>query len=393
MSDILKFRPENTAPAQFMRPPTEAFHAALTTASFLHEGGINETARKASRRLSSTRGEAFTPTLRIGSELEVLLFSADSVPHEDRERSTAQNPNYSPKHTERITQLKGDLRANSQDGGLTDVLYDEGAFEKLFMEIRTKPTDVAVYNESMSQIQEWMQVHTEKLGIHPVIWSQHFHLSLTDNETGHNLLLYPPALKAARKGMIDIYHRALPLLRLPENVEDAPVVEMGTTRRGVRIKGEDSATDPQRLEGRMNNSDYAFDPHVNLLYNLIGMKRGLEHIADTDAIDADFPLGNHLFGEQLPYFLVGRPHTEYNTAILRAIDDQVLQDQLPQKLHEGLLAAIAPYWDISTGKTEVSTARNRAYDIVENRRDALAGLIFGEPGTPLPHRSILGSGR
>jgi hypothetical protein len=358
MPEAIKFRPENTLPQDFMRPPTEPLRLPVAVHALLQEEAINQEAEALTGLI--VPGERPRSILRIGSELEFLLFSDESVPHEDVEKDDDVNPNYSLKHMLNVRRLALRMRKSAEEGGLKDVLHDDGDVDRIFMEIRTSPSDASGYMQSMDRITQWFQENASGFHIRPVVWSQHLHLSLHDEITDRNLFSSLKLTNIVKKGIVDIYHRALPMLRLPENVEDEVVSEIGGPT-GVLEKGDGWESGPIRLEGRMTNSDYAADPYVNLLFHLIGFKRGLQNRHDHQAIDRDYPLDAT---ESLDdaYFTIGEGHTTFQEALKHMQDDPVLRDELPEELLMGLHDTAQTYWDVSSGQLSASEAREMAYD-------------------------------
>jgi hypothetical protein len=357
-----KFRPNNITPDQFMRPPTEAVRLPIAVNALLQEDQINTLAAQVARRSVFKRA---APKLQTGTELELFLFSDKSKPAVDLYKSTSSNPNYTSQHKRAFEGLTSLMFQPNSQGGLRDILYDGGDhFGSIGIEIRTKPQDVNGYFDAISQVSDWFRKNAGQFGINPVVWSQHLHLSLGDPTSGVNLLEDRAKRYIIGKGIVDMYHRAIPLLRLPENIEGEHFV-MSYSGSGINTKGGFSfESGPRRIEGRVNNSDYASDPYLNLLMNLIGVKRGLRYITDHRKIDADYQLTNTDVPEHAS-FPIGGGRTSVSGTLRHLERDKVLAEELPHDLLWNLHRIASSYSAISEGTLGVEEARWRAYDIVD----------------------------
>jgi hypothetical protein len=359
MVEALKNRPENITPEHFMSSPTEAFSPWFNTLSLCLEDEINRSARDIAHDPSIN--------LQIGSELEFHLFSKDFCPHLHDKYSRTDNPNYSEEHFSQLAHLKEKMLTPRFEGGLGDILCEsEGetvTLLKNFMEIRTAPGSVEDFLEYMGELKSWMQKETEQRDINPVVYSQHIHFSLR----GKTNLLQDTNGEAdfMKKAMLNVYQRTLPLIRLPEEIEsNGPIVY---SRANIRTNGRPSdpnGPNPIRIEARINNSEYAFDPSLNLLIHLIGMQQGLFYSTQElgwDEIGSDFPLHN-------PYLLkIYGSHINIEQALDRLPEDKIMQEYLPQEVLYGIKDIVKCYREVSEGRMSVAVLKKiadaRAYEI------------------------------
>ena len=346
-----RFLPDNIAPDQFMRAPTEGFEEQFIQASYELEARINELAACSlieralifRKPLSALRRK---PTLNIGSELEILLFSKKSTPHMDAEKLRRENPNYSSEHRKRLGEIGRDVTLSVKHGGLGDAITPAVDLESLMLEVRTQPGTVAEYTVAISQIQAWFRAQGNKKGINPAIFSQHFHFSLTDSIDEQNLLKDDKNYKAVHVGVTDTYHRAIPLLRLPEEFTKDQLGDgswsytIGSSGDGVIKTGEGGRnnTGPTRIECRVNSSEHADDPYLNLFVNLLGVYRGLSAKDDPDALSEGYRMFDTGY-DGFPYFkLGGRYDITFTQAMARLPEDPALKTALPgdsvDKLHK-----------------------------------------------------------
>lgn len=356
VKEVVKYSAENTGIEYFMRPPTESLGADLMDACTLIEQKINKVGERVAYTLASTE---IKPNLSIGSEIELLLFSQDFDPSIHRYGNADDekvNPNYSRKHLKAVREIMGGIHKTTRKGGIADVLYAEcpTLVRRIFAEVRTRPSDVLGYSTAMSSLQSYFQ---RRGGMtRPVVHSQHFHCSLT-SASGFNLLCSDRVVLAIKKGIIDSYQRFLPLVMLPEEVEEENQKSVGLDS-GVRLRGSLYGHGyPRRIEGRLSSSEYMFDPYVNLLVHLIGVARGLEHTFSITDIDADRKLQ---FSDDYDvyYFTTGANITNYQDEIGRMMNDPVLPQFLNRDLIQKLAEKAQLYWDISKGNISVADARH-----------------------------------
>ncbi|MGI8419465.1 MAG: hypothetical protein ACR2LN_02365 [Candidatus Levyibacteriota bacterium] len=358
--ETVKFLPVNIHPSQFMRPPTEPFSLSIEKESLTQEAEVNAAAAKYGHSLLP--GIHPHPILEAGTELELLLFSSDSIPHLDITKDKKDNPNYSANHLKNVVKLMADLEKPSKEGGLEDLLYNDITNNRILSEIRIRPVDVGEYTLAMERIQAWFQENAPKYRINPTIFSQHLHLSLVDHKNGINLLQSYSGLRAVGKGILDINHRALPFILLPERVDSDRVISLmsGYGEAGVGLR-EDLR--PVRVEARTLSSEYAWDPRINLYLHLIGLRRGLEYSSDIYKIDADYPLREDSNGN--PYYDIGGSYNKsYEDSLGRILRDPVLTENIPKELLHGIHAAASLHPDISTGRMSVREVREKMHEAV-----------------------------
>jgi hypothetical protein len=373
MPENVKFLAVNIRPTQFLRPPTESLQIPYSVNARLQEDAINSAAIITAKHAPelSQRSLLVAPKLQVASDIEIILFSNQSTPGEDNGKKEENNPNYTRTHLQAVSEFNQLLRTSRTHGGLKEVLYDDGEYPgRISTEIRTIPTDVMGYIKSIAQIGEWFRSKAGKYGINPAIWSQHLHLSLVDPSSGVNLLEDDLIRETVGKGIVDIYHRAIPLLNLPEGTNNTDSYAISVANDiGVLTKGGYRSSNgypgPIRIEGRLNSSEFAADPILNLLMHLIGIKRGLMHIGDHTKIDEDYPLMNS-GSLQDAYFTFGQGYTTFQNALERLLTDEVLSQEIPHELLSNTHKIIQVYPQISQGELTLSAARERAYDIVQH---------------------------
>lgn len=356
-SEVVKYRPENIQPDEFMRPPTEVFQPAVKDLCLGMEDRIN------TRLTEIVRPQVFPSLqLRMGSELELLLFSGFSNPPEDDKKNKMTNPNYTRSHVDTVRRIVAELVEPQADGGLGEILSPDVTLSTLFMEIRTLPGDVANYMVAMDKVQKWFQDKGKQHHVLPTVFSQHIHFSATE-ANGKNNFLTPSNLDGIGNAMLDTSNRAFPLVRLPENVESKYPTAMAVDYAGILHKG--SLLDhkePYRLEARIGNSEYAFDPSLNLLVDLIGLYRGL--INDPQS-EATLQTGVSEPTRQL--FIQGAAHMDWATKVENLVKDPELPKYIPSPLLGNLKTVLESYWKLSRGQMTVAQARSIAETISENR--------------------------
>ena len=382
--EFVKYLPHNTRPEEFMRPPTEASQRLTIGVCREMETEINQRAtsllptselRPVKRRLRLRRSRhhseplnsPISPGLKVGSEIELLIFSPDSVPHLDKMKPQEKNPNYTKEHMDIVADIAHSVGLPTKKGGLTEALQRDITRKRIFMEIRTQPGSVEDYIAAMQKIKDWFQKAGKDANVHPVVFSQHLHLSVTGHAGNTNLLgAETDEMRSTYKGIVDIYHRAFPFLMLPENFDGDPL-HIGTVGEAIYIKGRKNKPDnPLRIEGRLNSSEYAIDPYLNLLVHLVGIYRGLSAASHPETLDEDYPLLHMRDGispHEKPFFTIGEGHPERDETLCRMLTDPVLQEHLPPDLINGLVKVFQGYPDISRGITTAADSRKAAVEI------------------------------
>ena len=374
-----RFLPVNTAPEQFMRPPTESLDRTFIDASIELEAKINRLAAESTvpgqEVLSSRRplcSIKYRPILNIGSELEIFLFSNKSTPHaDDLLTSTGTNPNYFPRHMKLLREIRDAIILPAKEGGLGEIIMPKADLDSLMLEVRTPPGTVDQYVRAISQIQAWLSTKSAAKGINPAIYSQHFHFSLTDPTEEQNLLKDAKHYDAVHAGVVDIYHRAIPLLRLPEEFDEA-TTPMGETpyrygrlygihKTGIEGERDERKFGTTRIECRVNSSEYAHDPYLNLFIHLLGVYRGLNAKDNPSSLHDDYRIPCTASSNGRPYFEFGGPNgIAYEEAMAHITEDSVLNTALPKETVGKIHQVIQIYPDISAGKVTLTQAREAA---------------------------------
>jgi hypothetical protein len=368
MFEARPYNPANTQPTEFMRPATEPFQGGIAALTRQTAERIRE---KATERYVALFGEdtldaSTAPDVRVGSEVELLVFSPKSDPHKDIHKLDVENPNYSLKHRRKVRKLAESIVKPPERGGLDGIVHEEVDRDRIFMETRITPSTAEEFEDKAEIFQAWIQYMGIEDNIHPVVHSQHYHISITSADGEVNILEDPDTMAAVQAGVTDIYHRAFPFVRLPEHIL------MGYSRfigleKGVKTKGDENNPDnPLRLEARANASEYAFDPHLNLFIALTGVERGLNHIGRINEIDTDFPMdradiysysGSRKFS--MPYFSSGGYIHTYENALDHVLVDPVLDQAMPRELLVGIHEVVQSYIDIAERRTTVEEVRER----------------------------------
>lgn len=351
--EVIKYLPPNTEPKQFMHPPTEPFQGWVDKICLRLERSINSSAEK----LHTGSRILPPPKLRIGSELELFIFHRDFDPFFHLAGVKEFNPNYSHAHRAAIKGLVSQIRPPIF-GGLRGILQNYIEYNGgVFVEIRTIPTDTSGYLHQMEAIQEWIGRKSLRYGLRPVVHSQHLHLSLANHfvnmlDRGKNDLVISKNEHALANGIIDTYQRTIPWIRLPEEM-GSQEIRYGNifydenVGFGIKRKGNNQGyPDPIRLEGRLNSSEYAADPHLNLLVHLIGVDRGLNRLLGIES--SNFT----------PSFDLRKMN--YEDALDRMPDDNVLLSYIPYGLIEAINRPVRLYRDISLGLMNVQEVRELA---------------------------------
>jgi hypothetical protein len=364
MIETKKYRKENIQIEHLFHPPTEVFKPWFTTLSFYLEDNINQKAR-------TLTGDG-TTCLQLGSEIELKIFANKF--DQDFHDGIADNPNYTLKHRKNTDQIAEDLCCMRENGGLQEMLYESNAWEvtptrrriskdTVFMELRTIPTTVTGYRDQMEELGEWMRAEACARSVRPVVHSQHIHFSLLgkkENPFGKK----SRARKFVDKGIVDIYHRALPLVRMPEEIEflGQKYTEYSSYNVKTKITGQTSPR--QRIEARVNNSEYTFDPYLNLVVQLLGIERGLSYsdrIFGYRKIDKDFPLDSR----NGPGFSLG--NTSFDQRVNHLREDHVIKKYFPNEVVQALADVIQMYKDVSEGKITVAELKGiadaKAYEL------------------------------
>lgn len=264
MSEYLKYNPANLQPENFLHPPTETV-----------EDEIQYLARQLADILE---GKPYhqgveARTLLIGTELEVLFFSPDRDPLAARVLPREDNPNYQYDHFSKITTLKNwaeNLRYRRKK------IAKCTSIGTLGIEFRTRPLGLSGYLEATNQLRDLIQTRSKRLGVLPVVYSQHIHISLCQGATNfiHEIAgSYRDEGDHVkyRKQIDRIFAPVLPLVLLPE--------EFCVTPRGVTwVKGTSSVgsnEDPVRTEFRMLSSEWACDPSLNVTLSLRALDQAI----------------------------------------------------------------------------------------------------------------------
>lgn len=345
MVDVIKYKPENTTAEQFMRPPTEGLGPVLFDTALLHEEQVNKFIR------DQSPGIATPPRFQVGTELELIFFADGFVPeaHSDEDKKDSEkvklNPNYRKDHEAQVRRLVRGLTGFRGKRGIF-YPYDRSTIWNISCELRTKPGDVTFYGDATAQIRDF--IATNAGDMHPVVHSQHFHLSLA-NGRGYNVLSERNSAltDAVRKGIVDTYRRFLPLLLLPEELER----EFPLPTDGVIVKrNRNNGRNLRRVEGRLASSEYMFDPNLNILVHVLGIARGLEHIDDPEGLfeDGKYPPNYH-------HLTIGGD--SYQRALKGMASDEILRQYLPGALIDGLVSRASMNVDISRGVKTVAEVR------------------------------------
>ncbi len=248
-------------------------------------------------------------------------------------------------------------------GGLRHVLLGyPGRAGTISTELRTVPSNVAEYIRQMDEVKDGIQRFGSQYSINPSVISQHFHMSLYDYTKGFNAFDDVTIKNAVHNGLIDIYRRAIPLLRPPEYVNSKNVYTMG---EGIDcgIKWKDGWNNyPVRIEGRMNNFGYGFDPYMNLVLNLAGIKRGLMYASNPEEIDKDDPLERNV-STGSPYFRFGYGYPSYQELLAKFQKDPVMRE-LFGDMADIIYSIYNIYPDISNKRYTNVEARGMAEQIL-----------------------------
>jgi hypothetical protein len=359
MLEARPYNPDNTQATEFMRPATEPYQQSIKALTQQTAQRIQE---KAAGRYVELFGEdtldaSTAPDVRVGSEVELLIFSEKSDPYEDKRKHDYDNPNYRSGHLRKVRGIAESIVMPAKKGGLEGIVHQEVDRKRIFMETRITPSTIGEFEEKANIFQAWMQYVGIGDRLHPVVHSQHYHISMTSADGGVNLLEDPATMAAVQAGLTDTYHRALPLVRIPEHLEHGHSRSIGLSH-GVRIKD-----NPLRVEARVNASEYAFDPYLNLLVALTGVERGLDHIGKIDQIDEDKPMdrsthysynGNTKYS--LPYFYAGG---SYEKTLGSVLTDPVIDTVMPREILIGIHEVLQSSIDIAERRTTVAEVRER----------------------------------
>lgn len=377
MVEAVKYRQENIATEHLFSAPTEAFKPWFSTLALYLEDDINTRARNIT--------EDGSVKLRMGTELEFLMFSPQFDPLRHSQSEKNGNPNYDKSHIQLVQQVIDDMFTPRDQGGLRELLYNSGekininngsrhyyiSSQNIFMEIRTKPGTVQDYKENLEELQVWMKKEAEKKDIRPVVHSQHIHFSLF-GEQANAFQINAQATNFVRKSTVDMYHRALPVLRLPEEIEDGSEKHKNYSatdnfphRTVITFNGFGA----DRFEGRINNSEYAFDPYLNLVVHLLGIHRGLVYSKKPlgyTTLDRDYPLDSTTMQQDsTPWF--SREKRDFNTALSHLTEDKVLNEYFPSEVIHAIRDVVASYRDVSEGRLSVGDlkriANAKAYEL------------------------------
>ena len=357
-----KYLPLNTAPGEFMRPPTEPLDKRII-------GVCLDLEKKINKELKGFGGRIFHPRLRIGSEVELNLFSDTFDPGKHTKDIVDNNPNYTKKHTRRVKRLLTNLLLrsflNNRLWAMDPVTI--GKEYRIFTELRTSTGDVNNYVKSMRWIRKYFQKRTPKRHINPVVHSEHIHMSFTSKFRGINVVKNPDSRFAIQMGIVDAYRRMFALVRLPEEI--AAKYSWGDYIKilhgyDVRENGEDEGKimprmNPPRIEGRINNSEYAFDPYLNLLVQLVGVYRGLKYVSDRTKINSDYHHGNNAADyNRLNGSFGTNIYANHFDAAYAFLDDPVVTDLLGKELVNDIFDTIVSYSRLSEGRQGVAEVRS-----------------------------------
>lgn len=251
MAEYKQYNPANITPDRFFRPPTARTHGEL---KYLI-GQLNQALE--GRFLSSKR-------LLVGAEFEVHFFNPDSDPYMCFGMSSNQNPNYSTDHSRKLLEI-GELAANMHNNRPSEFLSSD-KIGRVTYEFRTAPQQVDDHLKTLEVFGDLLRNKASELRVHPVVYSQHIHLSLTNN----------PLLQFAlfdRRGIIPRYSwvdaafsKVTPMAILPEEWKDRENPPIMIKHDGI-ISGR-STSGLDHTEFRMLSSEYAHDPILNLLLTL-----------------------------------------------------------------------------------------------------------------------------
>lgn len=346
-SEVVRYARENITPDEFMRPPTEAYRSEIDSLNL-------DLGKRINRILESEQRALNKPSLRIGSEIELLMFSSESDPAQDLKKHDKLNPNYSGVHLTKVRKLMSDLVDHGSKYNLRDIIESRINVDRIFGEIRTKPTTVGNYITSMDRLKHWMQKKSGELGISPVVYSQHFHFSMAGFGGTNNVLRNEVLGEVVAQSMLSVYSRSLAMTNLPEDVEGDPQY-YEVDRLAVLYKGKKrSIVDPLRLEGRMNSHSYAFDPHLNLLINQIGLYNGLLLAYSLKKIFRRMP-------DAVYDFTIGRGYTSWPSELESLVNNRKIEQYIPRGLLEKIQNTLKYYWQISTNELTLRDARDLEY--------------------------------
>ncbi len=233
-----------------------------------------------------------------------------------------------------------------------------------------------ILDEYINEIEFFIEYIVEKCNeyhIIPIVIANHQHISITDINGLSNVMNNINDLNAIMVGILDAYHRLFPLTRLP--------TEKGVAQYNFGLKQNgypDSAMTPSgypcmfnpnpiRIETRLNNSEYMFDPWTTLFVILLGVYRGLLLSNNPELIDKDYPLdvGYLPLGKEFMYNC--SPDNNYIFAIQHLVNDEIVGQFLSQGVVAMLRLIAGLYNDISKGKI----GKEDAFKLVRKCKKAL----------------------
>ncbi len=289
--EYLQYNPANFKPENLMRPPT-----GIVSDELMYLCNQLRNAIEGGLRVDKD-------TLKIGTELEILFFDKNADPgklekvsnkeiqrqnrHSYDELSTKEedeirrlnNPNYTSGHRAKV--LKVANFAEKLEEMYPDDFYECTRDSKLLIEFRTAPRNLEAHLENVSWLADAIRAKASKLGLLPVVHSQHIHLSCNS----HNIRLNTKGRykfinsENFNGGYIDrTFTRILPLVMLPEEYEEDDRLPHVVRENNA---GEDRANHP---EFRQLSSEYAHDHVLNLtlcLRSLYASLRNPDYATDT----------------------------------------------------------------------------------------------------------------
>lgn len=364
--EVIKYQRENIQPELFMHPPTELFTEQVKSLGIGMEGKINA-------KLAEDNSATSAPRLQIATEIEFLIFDASFDPSLYKTIPPAENPNNYLLHKHNVQRFFSKMTNSESAGGLGTALCGGTTVDKVFAEIRTVPQSVDEYFNTMEKLQTYVSETSKKDEVLPVVYSQQFHMSAQAKDGTNNVFTDGKKQIQVSNGMLDTYYRALPLVRLPENLHAENSEMMIFGGGGVLLKGRNNTgRDPKRLEGRINNNDYAFDPYVNLLINLYGFYRGLT--ADENQLEIDS--GVTVYEGGVLGFHVGEGFTDWKSSVDKLNEDPKILEALPKDMIRKMTPILHKYPEVSKGDMTLEDVLLFAKDLDEVRDDKVGGVIY-----------------
>jgi hypothetical protein len=263
MREYKKFRLENYDPEFLLCPPTgcvenELMYLSRQLAESLECGTQIPTKKR---------------SLKVGTELELFLFTPEIEPEMANLLWEDDNPNYSGAHMRKIQRINSWAEHLKESDPLFGVCSNDDV-GRLTVEFRTLPLDLDDYYTAIRRLAEGLRTRCKNEGVIPVVFSQHIHTSLhlgnenlivkTYNEYGKNI---PHSF---RRSLAKSVSQLIPLVSLPEEFP----MRLNEDRVSYLSGYEDCLSEwndldeAKRSEFRRLSSEYACDPALNLCVSL-----------------------------------------------------------------------------------------------------------------------------